>query len=202
MRSLAIFFLLILLGSTQSARAQTEYFPKGSLNDDEKGDKFRREWYSEHLQAMKEPSLWEMSRNKNSHAYRFLYLRSFHNPIAVRVDLNDKGAGTIVVKILSGAGGYKPGHVTRNERRKLTKLEIEHLLLVMNELKFWELPSYPQMPPDTIGLDGAQWITEGVKGGVYHVVDRWSPERGIDRAFGNEFLIYLAKLKLLYIEVY
>ena len=29
-----------------------------------------------------------------------------------------------------------------------------------------------------VHLDGAQWILEGVRNGKYHVVDRWSPEKG------------------------
>ena len=29
-----------------------------------------------------------------------------------------------------------------------------------------------------VGVDGAQWIFEGVKDSTYHVVDRWSPDNG------------------------
>jgi hypothetical protein len=51
-------------------------------------------------------------------------------------------------------------------------------------------------------LDGAQWILEGVKNGKYQVTDRWSPEVGPIRNLGIMMLIDLAKLKLLYEEVY
>ena len=41
---------------------------------------------------------------------------------------------------------------------------------------------------DETGLDGAQWIIEGLLNGNYHIVDRWSPEEGSIRAIGLHFL--------------
>ncbi len=35
----------------------------------------------------------------------------------------------------------------------------------------WDLPTRGQDPQ----CDGAGWILEAVKGGHYHIVDRWSP---------------------------
>ncbi len=49
---------------------------------------------------------------------------------------------------------------------------------------------------------GAQWLAEAVKDGQYKVVDRWSPEKGPIHTLGIVMLIDLAKLKLLYQEVY
>jgi len=40
------------------------------------------------------------------------------------------------------------------------------------------------------------------KNGDYHLVDRWSPDKGAVHALGIIMLIDLAKLKLLYQEVY
>ncbi len=45
-------------------------------------------------------------------------------------------------------------------------------------LGFWILPTSNQSTP---GLDGAQWILEGVNVGKYHVVNRWSPKDGQSR---------------------
>ena len=42
----------------------------------------------------------------------------------------------------------------------------------------------------------------GVKDGTYHVVDRWSPDKCEVHSLGIMMLIDLAKLKLLYQEVY
>ncbi|MCL5287089.1 MAG: hypothetical protein M1453_03725 [Acidobacteria bacterium] len=168
----------------------------------ESGDELLRSVYSKFLRVMNEPSLWELSKDQKSHSYRFLWLRTFDNPIAVRVIVNEDGTGTLVTKILSGQGGYDPGRLRTNRRRKLSTREVGHLLFILDERGFWSLPSEERLPEGTVQLDGAQWITEGVKGGAYHVVYRWSPETGRDRAIGLEFLVNLAKLKLLYTEVY
>jgi len=64
--------------------------------------------------------------------------------------------------------------------------------------KFWKLP--PVL--DDGGVDGAQWIIEGVRYGDYHVVDRWSPQNGEIRSLGLYILRDLAKLKLARNEIY
>ena len=48
-------------------------------------------------------------------------------------------------------------------------------------------------PDDRNGVDAAQWIFEGLKGGEYHIVDRWSPENGEVHSLGIMMLIDLAK---------
>src|SRR5437899_2594377 len=45
-------------------------------------DRSKVEWYSEHLQAMREPPLTRVAGE--AEVYRFLWLRSFHRPIAIR----------------------------------------------------------------------------------------------------------------------
>jgi len=64
----------------------------------------------------------------------------------------------------------------------------------------WKLPTRQS---EGIGLDGAQWIIEAVKGGRYHVIDRWSP-RADDpvHGIGTILMINLAHFKLLYEDVY
>ncbi len=71
----------------------------------------------------------------------------------------------------------------------------------MEELAYWKLPTR-EAQTDVIGLDGAQWLVEAVKEGQYKVVDRWWPEEGPIHTLGIVMLIDLAKLKLLYQEVY
>jgi hypothetical protein len=52
---------------------------------------FRSSWYGKHLEAMGEPSLLVAARNGET-ALRVLWLRTFHNPISVRLELAG-GAG-------------------------------------------------------------------------------------------------------------
>jgi hypothetical protein len=53
-----------------------------------------------------------------------------------------------------------------------------------------------------MGLDGSQWVIEGIKNGSYHLVDRWSPKDGEVRAIGMAMMKKLAKLELPAKETY
>ncbi len=85
--------------------------------------------------------------------------------------------------------------------RKLSKGETSWFLDRVQELGYWDLPTREEKT-DVIGLDGAQWVIEATKDGTYKVVDRWSPEKGPVRTLGLIMLLDLAKLKLLYQDVY
>lgn len=47
-------------------------------------DTLHIEWYSKHLRAMKEHLLFNKKQDKLT--FRFLWLRTFHNPIAIRIE--------------------------------------------------------------------------------------------------------------------
>ena len=199
----------LLFGSANAS--QTAYFPPGTLDGTEQASQFKEEWYSGQLRALKEPSLWELSKTQTTQTYRFLWLRSFHHPISVRLDIRQDGTGLLTTKVTSGQGGYKPGALVMNKTRALTKEQTSWALDRINEIGFWGLPTY-EKPKEGVGangektlqidVDGAQWILEGVKDGKYQVTDRWSPENGPMHTLGIMMLIDLAQLKLLYQEVY
>jgi len=208
-RHLAVAILAALL-SGQTPIAKESYFPQDSLDETAVSSRSREQWYSEHLRALKEPSLWDSSKSQKLQTYRFLWLRTFDRPISVRLDVQQDGTSLLTTKITNGQGGYKPGKLVVNKSRKLTKDQTTWFLERMEEVSFWKLASFEkpyEIGPngekvDLIGVDGAEWIVEGVKDGKYHVVDRWSPEKGPVRVLGIVMLIDLAKLKLLFTEVY
>lgn len=139
---------------------------------------FRREWYGKHLSAMGEPSLVEIA-SRGDAAARFLWLRTFHQPIVVRVQAADD-AFRLVATRLSGMGGYAPGVVESRTERVLSANEWRRLEEALRDAAFEAIPA----ELNTLGADGAQWIIERAKDGVYRVVDRWSPEpTGADAAF-------------------
>lgn len=119
-----------------------------------------------------------------------------------RLDVKPDGSSLLTTKISSGQGGYEPGRLIRNSIRKLSKEQTERFLARIEELQFWSLPTKEAEEPNVINLDGAEWVLEGTKDGDYHLVDRWSPDKGAVHALGIIMLIDLAKLKLLYQEVY
>ena len=186
--------LLILACSAFPSRAADEYFPPSSF------DTFRVGWYTPHLRAMNEPSLFEMRADRAAHVYRFLWLRTFHHPIAIRVDLGKAANGILTVKELSGAGGYEPGSIRFKTVVPLTAGEVSSFLSAVKDVGFWGMPTEPP-PTDSIACDGAQWVLEGVHDGQYHVVDRWSPDPGPYRDLCLQ-LLAASKLALQVDDVY
>jgi hypothetical protein len=169
------------------------YFPVGALSSFEQSDKGRARWYSAQLKALDEPSLLETSKNSALQAYRFVWLRTFHHPVVVRLDVMSDGSGILTVKITNGAGGYEPGKLIENTSVPVTRKQTEEFLKRVNSLGFWELPSFDESHS---GFDGSRWIIEGVKDGKYHVADRWTPGKGSVHDLGAMLAFTLARLKI------
>lgn len=175
----------------------SQFFPKSSL--DSRGDDFKAEWYSAQLKALNEPSLFALTKVNDAESYRFLWLRTFHHPVAIRLDRQVDGTWTLTTKVGSGAGGYKPGQLVTDKSRKLTAQEIQAFLAKVQGDQFW---SAPNPVNDQAGTDGSQWIIEGAKAGKYHVVDRWMPKNGPARDLGMFLAFDLAKLSIPNGEIY
>jgi hypothetical protein len=152
----------------------TQYF------GDELGD-FRKHWYSNALSSMREPSL--LTGPADAEVYRFLWLRSFHRPIAVRITRHD-GAVRLHAVELDGAGGYEPGRIARRREGSLDEGDWRALQQQLEAIQFWTAPSEVEHH----GKDGAEWILEGWRDGAHHATTRWSPETGAYREAGLFFL--------------
>jgi hypothetical protein len=161
-----------------------QYFAVGTFAL-EKGEKefddLVQSLYGKPLCAMNEQP---MTPRAVDEAYRFLWLRTFHHPISVRIETAG-GKAILVAVELDGKGGYEPGAVERRKTRTLTAEEWRSLLAAVSAAGFWELPT--EDPKAQHGFDGAEWIIEGYRAGTYHVVDRWEGPPPI-RAVGEAFL--------------
>lgn len=201
MRNCWIILFVAVLGSPQSPgqrpTSSVKYFPDSSL--DLRQDHFKSDWYSVQLRALQEPSLYQMAKTPNTESYRFLWLRSFNNPIAVRLDPKPDGTSVLTTKVATGAGGFRPGVLTENSSRLLTREQTEAFLSKVTEVGFWNAPNPVN---DQRGTDGSQWIIEGVKSGHYHVVDRWSPTNGVARQLGLLMAFDLAKIDMPKNDIY
>lgn len=194
-----LFFALLASSLLATATvAQVRYFPEGSLSSNRQIDEFTAKWYSKQLSALEEPSLWELSTTQKTQSYRFLWLRTFHHPIAVRVDINIDGTSRLTTKIANGAGGYEPGKLVENKTVTMSKEQTDWFLGKIEQHKFWKL----HLVEKTGGCDGARWIIEGIKDGSYKMVDQWSPHEGDVHAIGLVMVNDLAKLKLPSSEIY
>lgn len=149
------------------------YFPKGALDPSgSKVDGILRDWYSKYLRTMMEPSL-SCGPRGDGFAYRFLWLRSFHHPIAVCIE-KDGPSVTLSAVELDGTGGRAPGEIVKRTQRALSLAEHNRFLAKLNQVGFWEM----RRDQDRFGEDGAEWILEGIDNGRYQVVQRWSPGPG------------------------
>jgi hypothetical protein len=102
----------------------THYYPVGPLGITSRHydeDAMMRHWFSRYLASMNEPTL-SCGRVKEA-SYRFLWLRSFQHPVAIRV-VYDAGIATLTAVELDGAGGYTPGSEIRRITRRLAGKEL------------------------------------------------------------------------------
>ncbi len=195
---IAIGCVAILVAAISMA-AHTKYFPPGAFDEDPKGSHEWEDLYSRYLTALKEPSLFNRTQSAPSQSYRFLWLRSFHNPVSVRVDVGDEGASVVTVKIGSGTSVSNVRGTVEKKARSLTKEQTDSFLEQVNRLSFWSLPAQEE---PVAGPDGARWIIEGVRGEQYHVVHRWTPKSGAVRTLGLVFANDLGDLKVPPKEIY
>jgi len=143
-------------------------------SDDEYCNQLEIDWYSNTLKIMNEGSL--CTRSSQEESYRFLWLRSFDNPIAIRVQRVGLHR-LVVVKELD----LSPEHGLAGSLKTFSfPLSEEEWNLFMRKLElacFWQMPT----PNELMMCDGAEWIMEGRREGRFHVVDRQSPDEGAYR---------------------
>jgi len=168
------------------------YFPLEVFRDTSsyKGrEVFIDKWYSKHLFAMKEPLIYSDPSPKA--IYRLTWLRTFHNPVAIRIEKNGN-TYQLYWKVSSGAGGYKPGKLTIDKRKVIDKSLWNKFQNQLHELQFWTLKTNEKIS----GNDGSQWILEGKVGKLYHVVDRWTPNTQSNYYRCCNYLIELTDLNI------
>jgi hypothetical protein len=112
--------------------------------------------------------------------------------------LKDDGAGIVVSKVSSGAGGYNPGKVTNTEKRDLSSQDVQDLLTQLKRVDFWNMLTAEKAS----GNDGAEWILEVRDRNKCHVVDRWSPESGSYREFCLFLVEHVSGLKIPKQDIY
>jgi hypothetical protein len=101
------------------------------------------------------------SRQTEDEAYRFFWESSFHGDTVIHVGRKGKSI-TLRCRCCWQAPfvvGLPPTDWDKLER-------------ALSAASFWSLDWGSALPG---GLDGAQWLVEGRRGGLYHAVHRWSP---------------------------
>ena len=79
-----------------------------SLNTIIESGKGTAEWLQTQLKDLNEDCLYNKELKQNSIIYRFTWLRSFHHPIAIRIEKTENEI-MLYWKVGKGAGGYELG---------------------------------------------------------------------------------------------
>jgi len=175
----------------------SSYFPTGTFLPDEIRENDLVGWYSRSLYEMAEPSFQSIIA-MNVESYRFLWLRSFHPGVSVRVWKCSVGY-CLTAKQLDSVDRYTDGKfvptakLAVNNSRPLATNEWDQLLDLLDRAQFWALSAVDKGP---LANDGAAWVFEGANGSKYHLVDRQSPQTGAYR----DACLYLLKLSELKVD--
>ncbi|MCP4769464.1 MAG: hypothetical protein GY875_24810 [Gammaproteobacteria bacterium] len=184
-------YFLFAIAISSSAIGSSDMFPEWKALGESK-----RGWYTQHLKAAKKQPV---SISSKQTVYRFTWLRSFHNPIVIRIECAINC--TLEAKRLSGAGGYEPGEIAEKVNRQLSNEEKQAFTKLFLTTNFWA--GQPQT--DIMGTDGAQWILEATRDDRYQAWDVWSPNYDSQFAAFQElcgFMIGLSGIEIPSNELY
>jgi hypothetical protein len=170
------------------------YFPlfrtkQNSVENMNSLDTSLNKWYSASLFDFNEPNIY--TYNGDDEIYRFTWLRSFHNPVAIRFEKHDD-TYTLYTKELLDNEGYISNEIKVNAKVEMTSLEWQNLKSKIDDFDFWNIaPNHPDPRP----TDGAEWILEGISKNKYHFIARTSP---VDSKYKAccKYLLFLSKLKI------
>lgn len=137
------------------------YFPPNTFQG-RAGD-FMVHWYSSVLYALDEKPLWPP--NPEQATYRFTWMRSFHDQVSITMGVQRDGDGQLRLHIYR-----RVPQQLESSAQSLSKEQVERVVSLIEEANFWKMTTEGDGPQ---GMDGAEWVLEGVQGGQYHVVTRW-----------------------------
>ncbi|NOY26363.1 MAG: hypothetical protein GXP62_10870 [Oligoflexia bacterium] len=175
-----------------------EYVAVDLLHSDPAVARFRQDWYARTLFAMGEPSFIELARRPGQ-AVRFLWLRHWHAPIAVRVSrVGDQAVAEL--RVLTGlARPETTGRLRASRRVVLDAQAWAGVQTRLDAVDFWQAPTWD--PTTDGGQEGARWLFEAIDDGRLHIVDRWSPDDPALIDLGL-YLLSLAQVEIPQREVY
>lgn len=182
------------LNALDKVTEQDKYFPTGFAEEtlpDQCGtegprlSEVERQWYPKHWRAACEPPLLDQDQpeNGNQFKFRFSLLPSFDNPLIFRMESRQDGHW-LVVKQLTGHGGYDPGIIGRTKEFELSRAEIDFVRDKLNRIRASRADALARFeengPSDTCFamFDGTQWILEVVEDDQYDMFTATSPTNG------------------------
>jgi hypothetical protein len=179
-----IHFISTLCCTWTLALLQNSYFPIKTTAGANGLTKFESEWYGKSLERMNEPRLCEVADSVKTDTYRLTILPTWGNSIAVRVQ-KQGDFYHLSARRLDGQAGYHPGSLVESKDVELDAEDSRTLGTLIQNLNFFQLAT----KDDVRGMDGDEWIIEGVAHGKYHAITRWcAPSSNPDKRRLRPFL--------------
>jgi hypothetical protein len=151
---------------TENALLLVNYFPPQTFAN-RSGD-FLVHWFSRELYALKEKPLWPPT-SENERTYRITVLPAFSVPESVTLKVIGDGSGNVNLR---ATDRYRR-LLAVDKAKTISAKQAADFTSLLNRVQFWQLPT----ESGQLGVDGTEWILEGVQDGTYHVVVRWCPGR-------------------------
>ena len=135
---------------------------------------FQVRWYSADMYALGERPIWTPPDGETT--YRFTYLPAFTGPTVITLTASPDGEGRIAIKTITGDREI----TSIDETVPVSRERLTIFITLLDQAHFWATPT--ELPRR--GLDGAEWIMEGVQDGRYRTIVRWCPD--IERQSSEE----------------
>ncbi len=140
-----------------------------------------REMFEPYIMALKEDGLLAGAHE----CYRMIWIRTFHPPVALRLDVADDDSGVLRIRRTDGMGGFEPGNLVV-DRWTVIAPDVIDRLRTMIEVS--GLRGMRTSRNDLFGIDGATWIIEALASGEHLLVARWAPRDGPVHDIGMELM--------------
>jgi len=147
-----------------NVRLIATYFPPATFTG-EAAD-FVVRWYGSSLYLLGERPLWPAKRDRT--IYRFTWLRSVHDLVSIPLMVLPDGSGQVQTRVLKGTA-WSP----QSKSISVTAADVSRIETLIDTAEFWEMTT----EGGSSGCDGAEWILEGNRRGLYHVVSRWNARK-------------------------
>lgn len=152
------------------ARADEPYFPDLVFGGDRQWHDGKVKEYAPYLKAMKEPSLWRLSKaNPEVTIYRLLWLKESRHPLTVRITKAADGVALEAVELDGLYGHARLAKTSAEKRHVVTSAQWKQIEVLIDAENPWFKPV--GTIDDNDDEDG-RVLLECVAGGKYHVVDR------------------------------
>lgn len=154
------------------------FFPKNASGI----TRWRNEWFSEHLMALRETVLTEWAKDIDE-AYRFSLLPSQGADLSLRFWFNEDTVQASARRSI-GTIGPLPGPPAHIIDWKPEADDWQTLKTALQKYRFWESRSWNTVPDGYMVLDGTHWVFEGWRNHRYHVLTDNTPNEGAAREMG------------------